>query len=44
MIYFAGDKNNEIDFVTLAVYSCPSSCDADVSYPKEVVWVQTPQG
>lgn len=42
MLYYFGVKNDvdSLDWATIVVYTCGSSCDASVSYKEEFAWVQ----
>ncbi|CAN1143243.1 Programmed cell death protein 2 [Linum perenne] len=41
LYYFKVDNEaNSLDWATVVVYTCESSCDASVAYKEEFVWVQ----
>lgn len=42
LLFYFGVNNDvdSLDWATMAVYTCESSCEANVSYKEEFVWVQ----
>ncbi|XP_059625631.1 uncharacterized protein LOC132268803 [Cornus florida] len=42
LLYYFGVKNDvdSLDWATIAVYACESSCDASVAYKEEFAWIQ----
>ncbi|KAJ3676111.1 hypothetical protein LUZ60_003523 [Juncus effusus] len=44
LLYYFGVKNdpNSLDWGTIAVFTCSDSCESNVSYKEEFLWVQLP--
>lgn len=42
ILYYFGVENDvhSLDWATIAVYTCESSCDGNVAYKEEFAWVQ----
>jgi len=42
LLYYFGVKNDadSLDWATIVVYTCKSSCEASMAYKEEFPWVQ----